>query len=79
MVATRSKYWVVWNDDSEQWQVKRTGNDTAIKNFDNKELAVSFGVDIAKRNKPSQLIIKRKDGTIEDERTYEDDPYPPKG
>lgn len=76
---SRSKYWVVWTSDIEKWQVKKTGNDSAIKNFDVKVDAIVYGVDIAKRNKPSQLIIKKKDGTIEDERTYQDDPYPPKG
>jgi hypothetical protein len=28
---------------------------------------------------PAQLRIKREDGTIQDERTYGQDPYPPKG
>ena len=78
-MATRNKYWVVWNNASGQWQVKKTGNDGAIKNFDGKSEAISYGVDIARRNTPSQLIIKKKDGTIEDERTYENDPYPPRG
>ncbi|EHU4917199.1 DUF2188 domain-containing protein [Vibrio vulnificus] len=40
---------------------------------------MDYGVDIAKRNIPSQLTIKKKDGQIEDERTYGNDPYPPKG
>lgn len=37
------------------------------------------GVNVARANRPSQLLIQRRDGTIEDERTYGDDPYPPKG
>lgn len=28
---------------------------------------------------PSQVIIHKADGTIEDERTYDADPFPPKG
>lgn len=78
-MGTRNKYWVVWNSNNEQWQVKKTGNEDAIKNFDIKLEAVSFGVELAKRNRPSQLFIKKKDGAIEDERTYENDPFPPKG
>lgn len=75
----RNKYWVVWNDSIEQWQIKKTGNESAIKNFDKKVDAIEYGRDLAKRNKPSQLIIKNKDGEIAEESTYENDPYPPKG
>ncbi|MFQ4134580.1 DUF2188 domain-containing protein, partial [Vibrio vulnificus] len=75
----RNRYWVVWTNAIEQWQVKKTGNETALKNFNVKADAIDYGVDIAKRNIPSQLTIKKKDGQIEDERTYGNDPYPPKG
>jgi len=60
----RAKYWVVWNNSLKQWQVKKTGNEVALKNFDIKQDAIDYGVRIAKANKPSQLIIKKKDGTI---------------
>ena len=41
--------------------------------------AIDAGVTVARANMPSQLVLYRADGTIEDERTYCDDPYPPKG
>lgn len=75
----RAKYWVVWSKSLEQWQVKKTGNEVALRNFNIKQDAIKHGVQIAKANKPSQLFIKKKDGEIEDERTYEGDPFPPKG
>ena len=75
----RNKYWVVWTSSIEKWQVKKTGNINALRNFDTKEPAIAYGVTMARNNMPSQLIIKRKDGTIEDERTYKNDPYPPRG
>jgi hypothetical protein len=78
-MTTRNKYWVVWSDAIDQWQVTKTGNANAIKNFDNKSVAIGYAVDLAKRNTPSQLFIKTKDGAIEDERTYGNDPFPPKG
>ncbi|MFH6681001.1 DUF2188 domain-containing protein [Clavibacter michiganensis] len=34
---------------------------------------------MARANQPSQLIIHQSDGTIEDERTYGNDPFPPRG
>lgn len=78
-MSTRAKYWVVWSQDLTQWQVKKTGNSSAIKNYDTKQPAIDYAVSLASANQPSQLFIKNKDGTIADERTYGDDPYPPKG
>ncbi|MCT4631284.1 MAG: DUF2188 domain-containing protein [Firmicutes bacterium] len=74
---SRNKYWVVWNNSIDKWQVKKTGAVTALKNFDTKDPAISYGVTVARNNEPSQLIIKKKNGEIEDERTYGDDPFPP--
>lgn len=78
-MPSRNKYWVVWNSANEQWQVTKTGNAQAIKNFSTKPPAIDYGVAIAKNNMPSQLFIKNQDGTIADERTYQDDPFPPRG
>ena len=75
----RNRYWVVWNANDKQWQVTKTGNDRAIKNFDTKEPAIDYGVDIAKENRPSQLTIKNQNGEIDREHTYNKDPYPPSG
>lgn len=63
----------------EKWAVKRRGTERADSTWDTKKEAVDRGVELAKANQPSQLVIKRRDGTIEEERTYGDDPYPPKG
>lgn len=65
--------------NSGRWSVKKRGAVSAAGTFDTKEAAVSFGVTLARNNMPSQLVIRRADGTIEEERTYGDDPYPPAG
>ena len=44
-----------------------------------KTAAVEAGVKVAKANAPSSLRIMRADGTVEDERTYGNDPFPPRG
>lgn len=67
------------NSDKEVWQVKKEGSSTAIKNCDTKNEAIDYAVELAKNNKPSQVKIHKKDGTIESERTYGDDPCPPRG
>ncbi len=33
----------------------------------------------AKQNQPSELVIQKLDGTIENRETYGNDPFPPRG
>ena len=74
-MSTRKRYWVV--PHSTNWQVKHEGR--VLSTHVLKSDAVDAGVKIAKANVPSQLTVLRQDGTIEYERTYRDDPYPPVG
>ena len=59
--------------------VKRSGAQRASSRHDTKKQAVDKARDMAKQEKPSQVIIRMQDGTIQGERTYGQDPYPPKG
>lgn len=64
------------------WTLKRDG--VLQSNHNLKENAVQAGRSAARAEwevykNPSQLVIHRADGTIEDESTYGNDPYPPKG
>jgi hypothetical protein len=63
----------------EGWGVKKRGAERADSLWSTKPPAIDRGVALATGSQPSQLIIKRRDGTIEDERTYGNDPYPPPG
>ena len=63
--------------DGDDWKVTTDG--TTVKKFDTKQPAIDEAVRRAKPKGPSQVVIHRKDGTIQDERTYEGDPVPPKG
>jgi hypothetical protein len=74
-MATRKQYWVQYLD--QRWKVRHAG--TTLSTHVVKDDAVTAGVKVAKSNMPSELIICRMDGTIEDKRTYGDDPYPPAG
>lgn len=71
----RKRYDVVYKNYS--WAV--THASTTVSTHTVKSAAVTAGVIVAQRNTPSQLIIHRTDGTIEDERTYGNDPFPPRG
>ena len=72
---SRKRYDVV--PAGADWEVKHEG--ALLSTHSTKPPAIDAGVDWAKANAPSQLVIHRADGTIEDERTYGDDPYPPAG
>jgi hypothetical protein len=71
----RKQYFVV--PHSTNWQVKHEGS--VLSTHVLKADAIDAGVKVAKANEPSQLKIMRQDGTIEDERTYGNDPFPPRG
>lgn len=75
-MAARKVYDV--SPDGNGWKVQqRNGNYRS--NHSTKAAAISTGTTVARANAPSQLVIRRADGTIEDERTYSNDPYPPRG
>jgi hypothetical protein len=71
----RKRYDVV--PSGAQWRV--THLSATLSTHQLKEVAITAGVTVARANQPSQLIIHRQDGTIEDERTYGNDPFPPRG
>lgn len=74
-MSTRKQYWV--RHETTQWVVKE--GTRVLSTHGAKTDAVTAGVKVASANEPSSLRICRMDGTIEDERTYGDDPYPPRG
>lgn len=47
--------------------------------FDRKEDALAYGMKVAHKAVPSSLVIHKKNGEIQEERTYGDDPFPPRG
>lgn len=65
--------------NGEQWSVKERGAKRALRNFDRKADAISHGRRVAKKQPSSQLVVRKRDGTIQTEYTYGDDPFPPKG
>lgn len=72
----RSYYYVV--PYKGMWGVKKRGKDKALATRLTKHAAVRKGKKIAKSNKPSQLLIHKKTGEIQRERTYSGDPFPPR-
>ncbi len=62
-----------------QWALKKRTNERATGVFDLKAEAVARGRELAKAEPPSQLIVHTADGKFENEYTYGDDPFPPRG
>lgn len=60
------------------WGVERRGAQRASGHFDTKKEAVERGRELASKQK-GRLVVHKQDGTIQEERTYRKDPYPPKG
>lgn len=69
----KNKYWVVWTKNVQKWQVKKSMGGASMKNFDVKKEAISYALELAKKNAPSQLTIRKKDGSIEEERQFSND------
>ena len=60
------------------WDVVEEGG-PKVSHHQTKPPAVAKAVQQAKQAELGEVRIKREDGTIQDERTYGKDPYPPKG
>lgn len=71
----RKRYEVV--PTATGWAVKHLG--AVLSNHALKSTAVDAGVRVANANQPSQLIIHLQNGQFEEERTYGNDPFPPRG
>jgi hypothetical protein len=69
-VATRDGKWVV---------TRERRPDGEFDSFETKDEAVARARSEAHKQQPSQVKVHREDGTIEDEFTYGDDPYPLRG
>ena len=62
----------------EGWAVQREGTSHADSVHDTNDDAMDRGVELAKAAS-GQLRIKGRDGRIQDERTYGEDPHLPPG
>jgi hypothetical protein len=63
---------------SDGWDLKQEGVQRAHRHFRTKEEALKYSRQFVREQGNSQLVIKRKDGAIQTEHTYDNDPrrYP---
>ena len=78
MSKSRSKpeVWVSPRQDGK-WEVQREHSEKPSHVVPKKEVAVNTGRDVA-RNNQTELIVQRRDGTIESKDSFGNDPNPPK-
>ncbi len=77
-MAKRKTYHVTQRDDGK-WQGKAVGGQQASTVADTKKETVARTTEIARNQGNSQVVIHKQDGKIQEERTYDNDPYPPPG
>lgn len=61
------------------WKVKREGAMRSSSLHQTKSAAVRAARAIARKNRPSQLLVHGRSGRYQSESTYGQDPYPPEG
>ncbi len=68
---------MVNKDDS--WKFKKEDAQRSSSVHETKKDAQQAAREQAKKDSPSQVIIHKKDGKIQEEHTYGNDPHPPDG
>ncbi len=66
---TRTTFMV--SPDEEGWKVQLVDSDSTPEIFETKKAAVEAGRKMAKAHAPSELIVQKKDGTIQESFTYD--------
>jgi len=76
-MAKRTTYHVTKTDKG--WKGEKEGADRASVTGTTKKEVVQKTIELAKKQEDSSVIIHTEDGKIQEERTYGNDPNPPKG
>lgn len=53
------------------WQLKREGERNPLRQFDEKVSALAFSTRYVRQRAPSELFVRRQDGTFQQTRTYD--------
>ena len=78
-MSERKIYHVLPDDTSGRRRVLLRKAKKASATADTKDEAVGRAIELAKNNMPSQVIVRKMDGTVQKEYTYGKDPVRYKG
>lgn len=73
----RTRFTVTPSKGGDGWDIRQNGEQ--VSHHRTKATAVDKATGAAKKSGNSQVVIRKQDGTIQEERTYGGDPHPPKG
>ncbi len=76
-MAKREEHHVVPNSNHGGWDVKRNNADRASGHYEKKSDAVDAARQMS-RNANTELVIHKKDGTIQNPDSHGNDPCPPR-
>lgn len=79
MASDRTVYHVVPNADQSRWVVSRERDDSFREEFDTKDEAERAAKERARSEMPSKVKVHKRDGNMEYESTYGDDPRSSRG
>jgi hypothetical protein len=74
MAANRTVYHVLPNASGEEWVVSQENNETFREQYQTKLEAVRAAKERARGQEPAQVKVHTRDGNMEYESTYGDDP-----
>jgi hypothetical protein len=77
-MSNRKTYHVTPNSGGG-WKVKLENAPKAFRICDTKAEAIGSATEVAKNQVLGQVVIHKRDMTIQEERTYGKDPFPPRG
>lgn len=76
-MASKKDIWVSPRDGGKKWEVQREGAQRPSKVTDTKGEAEKIARDMGRRDRV-EVVVQRKDGTIQSKDSYGNDPNPPK-
>lgn len=79
MSGKRTTYHVTKTDDG--WKGKKEGGERSSVTGTTKEEVIKKTIELAKKQGDTSVVIHKRDGKIQEERTYPKvgDPFPPEG
>ena len=75
----RNKYHLTFDNKRDNWSLKKERSERSSMIFETKGDALTSSREFVRRQEPSQIIIHKKDGKIQTEHTYKNDPKKYKG
>lgn len=68
-------YHLLYDEEMESWKIEYKGADQPFSLHQTKDEALEAGRELARNQQPSQLVVHKMDGSIQNEYTYDEQPF----